>query len=61
LPSLWSASLHRWFASLVMPVFIALVFAYLYLTFQTYYIQPWATVLCFMAHLGALVFLTART
>jgi hypothetical protein len=61
LPSIWSASLHRWFGSLVMPVFIALVFAYLYLTFKTYYLQPWATVVCFVAHLGVLIFLSART
>ncbi len=61
LPSIWSITLHRWFGSLVMPVFIALVLVYLYLTFKTYYIQPWATVLCFMAHLGVLTFLSART
>ena len=36
-----------------MPVFIVLVFSYLYLTFKTYYIQPWATTLCFVAQLGA--------
>ena len=61
LPSLWPASLHRRSGSLVMPVFIALVFAYLYLTFKTYYIQPWATVVSFAAHLGVLIFLSGRT
>lgn len=44
-----------------MPVFVALVLVNLYLTFQTYHVQPWATVLCFMAHLGVLIFLSART
>jgi hypothetical protein len=61
LPSLWSASRRGRVRSLVMPVFIVLVFSYLYLTFRTYYIQPWATVLCFSAQLGALVSLSART
>jgi hypothetical protein len=40
LPSIWSASHHRRFASLVMPVFIALVLVYFWLIYMSYYIQP---------------------
>jgi hypothetical protein len=61
LPSLWSASRRGRVRSLVMPVFIVLVLSYFYLTFKTYYIQPWATALCFAAQLGVLVYLSART
>src|SRR3954465_5156463 len=61
LPSIWSITLHRWFGSLVMPVCIALVLVVFFLAVKPYYNQPWATVLCFMAHLGVLTFLSART
>jgi len=60
LPDLWDISKRRWFGSLSLPIFVALVVVYFSLAFRTDFIQPGAARWSVLVQWLALIDLSAR-
>ncbi|WP_435008835.1 hypothetical protein P12x_000084 [Tundrisphaera lichenicola] len=60
LPAIWERTRRTAFEPFVMPAFIAMVLAYLYFSFRSYFIQPGATSLAVFSQLFAMIVLSCR-
>ena len=60
LPRIWAKSKATRFEPMVMPSFVAIILAYLYLAFRSYFVQPGATSIAVTTQMILMIYLSLR-